>query len=488
MKLFLFFILLFSLVCHAQVEELFTLSWGQSREQLGLEVLPMGGPSHEKGYFELRFGPESIAVWKDKEIYILDRRQNRVAAFDMTGKFLRSYKAPTSVLGLAVSEEGNLVAYSPAEKWVVGIQGKFEGQTMNAPDYFGALSEVWFVNEEIWGRCGESVARIDIPQDREVVQFASASCQVPNAISVGIFPNRNQVSIPVQGPVMNAYSSGMILGTDKMAVTLVRPATEEGAKHEIMICDTQGNVSEQVELAPCWTQAFRPYTVTSTGAIYEMEISRTGVTVRRWSSPKLGKVSSRFVPALVRNDYKIPASTGERATVNVWFRSSNVVKTMDLDTYLKGVVSQEIYSSWHIEAHKSMAVGARTYAMARYRHPDKNAHVCDTTCCQAWTANHTSKAIEGVNATSGEYVKRSGSRVTEPLYFSHCNGRTRNSENYDSWNTVAYLRSVSCGCGWTSYYGHGVGMCQYGMQAYALKGWNYRAIIQHYYTGCAVGN
>ena len=134
-----------------------------------------------------------------------------------------------------------------------------------------------------------------------------------------------------------------------------------------------------------------------------------------------------------------------------------------------------------------MAVTARTYAVARYRHPDKKAHVCDTTCCQAWTSNHTAKAIDGVNATIGKYVVKSGTKITEPLYFSHCNGKTRNSENYDSWSYVAYLRSKPCICGHTSYYGHGVGLCQYGIQAYSQSGYNYIKIIEHYYEGCTVG-
>lgn len=34
--------------------------------------------------------------------------------------------------------------------------------------------------------------------------------------------------------------------------------------------------------------------------------------------------------------------------------------------------------------------------------------------------------------------------------------------------------------------GHGVGMSQYGARAYALKGWSYREILEHYYSGAVV--
>lgn len=39
------------------------------------------------------------------------------------------------------------------------------------------------------------------------------------------------------------------------------------------------------------------------------------------------------------------------------------------------------------------------------------------------------------------------------------------------------------GRGW----GHGIGMCQYGAQGYALHGWTYQQIITHYYTGVTLG-
>lgn len=38
----------------------------------------------------------------------------------------------------------------------------------------------------------------------------------------------------------------------------------------------------------------------------------------------------------------------------------------------------------------------------------------------------------------------------------------------------------------TTGYGHGVGMSQYGAEAYAQKGWNAEKILQHYYTGTEI--
>jgi stage II sporulation protein D len=176
-------------------------------------------------------------------------------------------------------------------------------------------------------------------------------------------------------------------------------------------------------------------------------------------------------------------------SINVLFTNENKVYSVNLQNYLKGVVSAEIYASWHIEAHKAMAVAARTYAVARVRHPSTSpqAMVCTTTHCQAWTSNTNSNAEQGVNATDQVVIYYNGSRIAEPLYFAHCNGHTRNSEDYNGWNYIAYLRSKSCPCGYTSYYGHGVGACQWGLQAYAKQGSGYVQILQHYYTNVTVG-
>lgn len=38
----------------------------------------------------------------------------------------------------------------------------------------------------------------------------------------------------------------------------------------------------------------------------------------------------------------------------------------------------------------------------------------------------------------------------------------------------------------TNGYGHGVGMCQYGADYYAQQGWDYQAILKHYYTGVSL--
>ncbi|GAA3808645.1 SpoIID/LytB domain-containing protein [Nocardioides panacisoli] len=66
---------------------------------------------------------------------------------------------------------------------------------------------------------------------------------------------------------------------------------------------------------------------------------------------------------------------GGRETVNV----------LPLDSYLRGVVPQEMPASWDPEALKAQAVAARTYAAFERRNPVASDYqICDTSSCQVY--------------------------------------------------------------------------------------------------------
>ena len=168
------------------------------------------------------------------------------------------------------------------------------------------------------------------------------------------------------------------------------------------------------------------------------------------------------------------------------------VEIMNLEEYVKGVVAAEMYSDWPIEALKAQAVAARTFALKNTHHDHYNVDVCTNhSCCQAWKGPPYDAAIvDAVTSTCNEVITYNGTIIREALFFSHCNGHTRNSEDYNGWDYVPYLRGVSCGCadeyGWTDYNGHGVGMCQYGAKVMAEQGFSYVDILKHYYSGVAI--
>ncbi|MGN6130655.1 MAG: SpoIID/LytB domain-containing protein [Nocardioidaceae bacterium] len=69
------------------------------------------------------------------------------------------------------------------------------------------------------------------------------------------------------------------------------------------------------------------------------------------------------------------AGSADRDTVNV----------LSVDSYLKGVVPQEMPASWRPEAVKAQAVAARTYAAwSRGQDSRRYYQICDTTSCQVY--------------------------------------------------------------------------------------------------------
>jgi hypothetical protein len=161
------------------------------------------------------------------------------------------------------------------------------------------------------------------------------------------------------------------------------------------------------------------------------------------------------------------------------------VQVMPIDDYLKGVVPTEIGMQKPLEALKAQAIAARSFAVSTRRHALEGFDLCSTTHCQAWKPqNRYAAADRAVDETAGQVVTYAG-KVAAAHFFGHCDGHTRNSE--DVWSgKVAYYRSVPCICGYTTLYGHGVGMCQRGAVAMANQGASAVEILTHYYTGIKV--
>ena len=179
------------------------------------------------------------------------------------------------------------------------------------------------------------------------------------------------------------------------------------------------------------------------------------------------------------------------STIKVMMDNGSV-EIMNMDEYVKGVVAAEMSSDWPIEALEAQAVAARTFAVYNTHHDHCNVDVCtDPNCCQAWKGPpYDAKIVDAVTCTCNEVIIYNGTIIREALFFSHCDGHTRNSEDYNGWDYVPYLRGVSCGCadayGWTDHNSHDVGMCQYGARVMAEQGFSYVNILKHYYSGVAI--
>ena len=171
------------------------------------------------------------------------------------------------------------------------------------------------------------------------------------------------------------------------------------------------------------------------------------------------------------------------ATIRV-LMPDGIVVVMPIDEYVKGVVPNEMPPYWPMEALKAQAVAARCYAATARRHASVGADVCTTVHCQVWSPTHYETTDRAVEATHNVVATYSGN-IIFAYFFGHCDGHTRNSE--DVWGVpLPYCRSVSCPCGFTTMYGHGVGMCQEGARVMASNGSDYREILTHYYSNVQI--
>jgi len=153
--------------------------------------------------------------------------------------------------------------------------------------------------------------------------------------------------------------------------------------------------------------------------------------------------------------------------VTLYMHQDKMIKKVDLEEYIKGVVAAEMPASFHIEALKAQAIAARTYTVKRMEllggkpnidHPDVD--VCtDSTHCQAWISeeqfrnnlkkqfgmfgyrkyfDRVSKAVEDTRGLILVY----NDEPIDPLFHSTSGGFTENSEEVFS-SKVPYLRSVA---------------------------------------------
>jgi stage II sporulation protein D len=154
--------------------------------------------------------------------------------------------------------------------------------------------------------------------------------------------------------------------------------------------------------------------------------------------------------------------TGKKETlepnIKLYLHEQGTIASMDLEQYIKGVVTAEMPASFGPEALKAQAVCARTYAVKKliegHSYPNGADLSDDITTCQAFApllsqsvtddseSELAQRIDEAVESTRGE-IMIFDSMPIDALYCSTCGGKTESSEAV--WGKdVSYLRSVNC--------------------------------------------
>jgi stage II sporulation protein D len=119
-----------------------------------------------------------------------------------------------------------------------------------------------------------------------------------------------------------------------------------------------------------------------------------------------------------------------------------VINKLGLEPYVKGVVANEMPSSWHQQALRAQSIVARSYGIATERSGPFDHY--DDTRSQVYEgiASETAATNKAVRATRREVVSYGGETVTT-YYFSTSGGQTENSEfGFSGGSPRPYLKSV----------------------------------------------
>lgn len=163
------------------------------------------------------------------------------------------------------------------------------------------------------------------------------------------------------------------------------------------------------------------------------------------------------------------AEAEPQATVKVWRRILGRVDMIPLEEYVKGVVPQEVYINWPMEALKAQAVWARSYVRYQMGHPKHTAQggqVCDGPCCQAYGTYRHERSDAAVDATVGQVWHDADTHMYEFVNecgrdeCPHCLGQSGHLGQV--WSTRA---------------------CQWGAKVMAEQGADWQTITRLYYDG-----
>jgi stage II sporulation protein D len=106
----------------------------------------------------------------------------------------------------------------------------------------------------------------------------------------------------------------------------------------------------------------------------------------------------------------------------------DVINTLALEDYVRGVVAWESPSSWPAEALKAQAVAARTYAITTHRSGSFDQYADTRSQMYGGVSAETAATDAAVAATRGQVVTYQGRPVTT-YFFSTSGGRTEDIED-----------------------------------------------------------
>ncbi|WP_393959596.1 Ig-like domain-containing protein [Priestia megaterium] len=169
---------------------------------------------------------------------------------------------------------------------------------------------------------------------------------------------------------------------------------------------------------------------------YTVAATNQGVTLKQGTTV-LGEFTSfEITPSLYKNPISINGRQylGDVAFTNEKGTYVRPINTLPIEDYLKGVVPNEVYTSWNLQALKTQAVAARTYAMSY-----AGKVINDTVSYQVY-GGYTwyDSTNQAVNETFGQVVTYN-SKLINAVFSSSNGGRTESNSNAWGGTQLSYF-------------------------------------------------
>ncbi len=137
-----------------------------------------------------------------------------------------------------------------------------------------------------------------------------------------------------------------------------------------------------------------------------------------------------------------------RGEIEVYLKNSKliVVNKLDIEDYVKGVINKEAIPSWPVEAKKTQAVLARTFAVYQKMFNPRSTYfdLAPTVLDQVYDGlgKEDVSSVEAVDATRGEVITL-GSNPAKIYFHSTCGGTV--SSSAEIWKMdEPHLQQLSC--------------------------------------------
>ena len=290
------------------------------------------------------------------------------------------------------------------------------------------------------------LGRAPSPSSVMLAVLAVALCALPLAL---LFSSRSASGTAVQGPIPRED----LLRTQPRIRVLLAEHTRGGVSLPVRVVGPytlmDGN-TRQILAQGAWMQS-------AFGAGGPIQALSDGVVVN--VSDKQGRKKAVHVPRV----RLMPSKPGTLQVGTRTYRgvldiiahrdgTMTLVNEVNLEDYISGVVTAEMYFYWPAEALRAQAVVARSYTLALYLENEKmnprpewdfESGYITTQEYQGVSGEHP-RGIEATQATEGQVLVWKGS-IFRAYFHSCCGGHTEACGNvWDDYPTIAPLAGTVC--------------------------------------------